>query len=188
MSEYIPLSFSINTERLLLCKPSLKDIPGIFEASQHEGFTDGMLWEPPKRPKELEAPLERNLENWRQNSAYAFSCYHQISKDFIGRVSIRPAGIESVWDIGFFVHPKFHNQGYVTEAVNAILDFGFTKLDAIAIEACHATWNKASRRVLEKLGMEFVEHIPNGFKKNGEWVEEDRLRILKEGWQQRSIT
>lgn len=69
----------------------------------------------------------------------------------------------------------------MTEAAVALVDFGFMQLGASAIQASHATWNGASRRVLEKAGLRFLRHVPEGFQKNGVWVAEDLLSITQEG-------
>ena len=46
----------------------------------------------------------------------------------------------------------------------------------------HALWNKASEKVLLRNGMIFERYVAEGFKKNGEWVEENLLVINREQW------
>ena len=70
----------------------------------------------------------------------------------------------------------------MTEAVKAVIDFGFRQLKAREVEACYALWNKASERVLQKNGMQFVRYLEQGFQKNGGWVAENLLAIRREGW------
>ena len=67
----------------------------------------------------------------------------------------------------------------MTEAARSVIDFGFERLDAKEISACHATWNQASRRVLQKIGMMFLRHLPQAFEKRGEWVAEDCYSISR---------
>jgi ribosomal-protein-alanine N-acetyltransferase len=74
----------------------------------------------------------------------------------------------------------------MTEAVCALTDFGFQSLHASAIQAAHATWNHASRRVLEKSGFQFVRHVSEGFQKHGRWVEENLFSITREEWNHRT--
>jgi ribosomal-protein-alanine N-acetyltransferase len=176
------LTLTLTTSRLKLRKPSPDDIPHIFEATRTAGFNDGMLWEPPTSAEDLLEPLARNLEQWRQGRAYTFSFVRTEDEAFIGRISLRQTDVKDVWDVGYFCHPKHQGQGYTTEALNAVLELGFSRLPATHIEAWHATWNVASKRVLEKLGMHFVEHLPRGFQKHGEWIAEDRLSISKTEW------
>ena len=67
----------------------------------------------------------------------------------------------------------------MSEALKAIIDFGFIRLEADEIEACHALWNKASEKVLQRNGMTFLEYIEKGFQKNGAWVPENLLEIRR---------
>jgi len=70
----------------------------------------------------------------------------------------------------------------MTEALKGVLKFGFEELSAVKIEACHALWNKASEKVLKRNGMMFERYLEQGFKKNGQWVEENLLVINREKW------
>lgn len=173
----------IETQRCRLRCVSLEDIPHIFSATRYEGFNDGMLWEPPTKEEELIEPYQRSIITWENGEAYTFTIESKDSKNFIGRISIRKAEISGVWNIGFWTHPIYQSQGYMTECAQAVLNFGFNELKAEKIEAFHALWNKASERVLQKIGMNYIEHVPQGFIKNGEWVEENRLEISRENWQ-----
>ena len=56
-------------------------------------------------------------------------------------------------EIWFKFDPAYWNKGYATEAVNAILEFGFNTLQLHRIEAGCATGNIGSIKVLEKVGM-----------------------------------
>lgn len=140
-----------------------------------------MLWDPPDSEEELREPLERNLKAWSAGQAFNFTIERREDREFVGRVSIRPTPDPEVWDIGFWTHPRLQRQGFMTEAAQAVVDFGFEKLGAKAIVARHATWNTASRRVLEHIGMREVGHMANGFKKRGAWVPEFLMRIEKCG-------
>jgi len=179
----LPKSYMIETQRCRLRCVSLEDIPHIFSATRYEGFNDGMLWEPPTKEEELIEPYQRSIITWENGEAYTFTIESKDSKNFIGRISIRKAEISGVWNIGFWTHPIYQSQGYMTECAQAVLNFGFNELKAEKIEAFHALWNKASERVLQKIGMNYIEHVPQGFIKNGEWVEENRLEISRENWQ-----
>ena len=69
----------------------------------------------------------------------------------------------------------------MTEAAAEILRFGFQQLGSRSIESKHVVGNAPSRRVLEKIGLRFVGHLPRGFQKNGEWLAEDRAVIFQRG-------
>jgi [ribosomal protein S5]-alanine N-acetyltransferase len=183
MRSSIPQTFTIETPRCLLSCPSAKDIPHIFAATRFAGFNDGMLWEPPATVGELEQPLQNNLLMWDAGTAYAFTISALSTEAFLGRIAIRQSTQIDVWDMGFWTHPIHQNRGYMTEAGRAILEFGFTHLEASSIGAGHAVWNKSSQRVLEKIGMEFISYNPQGFQKRGQWVENNRRCISKSSWE-----
>jgi len=65
----------------------------------------------------------------------------------------------------------------MTEAAQAVVDFGFSVLGAKGIEARHATWNLPSRKLLERIGMVEIEYVPQEFQKQGAWVAEYRMLI-----------
>ncbi len=178
----LPLSTQLTTERLLLRAPSRKDFPHIFSATRYAGFNDGMLWEPPTTIDELEVPLANGLQAWEEGIGYGFAFERKTDGQFLGRISIRQEREENVWSIGFWTHPSQQGQGYMQEAVQAILQLGFERLGAQRIEACHACWNKASERVLQKRGFRFLRYIEQGFQKQGVWVAENLLGVGRDDW------
>ena len=170
--------FQLITARCRLRHVSKADIPHIFSASQVTGFNDGMVWDPPAEPSELLESYQWYCEAWKKGTAYIFTIEsHQ--GDFIGRISIRSTETSGLWNLGFFTHPKQQRQGFMTEAVQRILSFSFEELAAEEIEACHASWNEASKRVLEKSDFIWREHLAEGFQKQGQWVPEERLSIKR---------
>lgn len=182
----IPPSFTLQTERFRLRIPSADDFPHIFSATRFPGFNDGMLWEPPAHMDELRAPLERNHQAWRDGTGYGFTVEEKESRRFLGRISIRPTDHPAVWNVGFWTHPAFQRLGIMTEALAAILSFGFNTLMAQRIEADYATWNKASEKVLARNGLQFVGYKEKGYQKKGKWVAENSVAIDKVDWLARS--
>lgn len=56
-------------------------------------------------------------------------------------------------EVWYKIHPKYWNNGYATEALKEVLNFGFNTLKLHRIEAGCAVANLASIKVLEKVGM-----------------------------------
>ena len=182
----LPLTYTIETPRCRLRAPAAADLPHIFEATRYPGFNEGMLWDPPDTPDELHEPFRRSLAAWQAAEAFSFSIDLRASGTFVGRISIRPTDEPHRWNIGFWLHPQHQGNGYMREAAAAILRFGFEMLGAEAIEACYATWNTPSERVLKAIGMTFETHLPHGFKKRGAWVAEHLMAISRQSWQRQS--
>ena len=68
--------------------------------------------------------------------------------------------IDNSVEIGYLVHPDYHNQGYMTEALAAVFPhlfkMGFREVFCGAFEH-----NKASLRVMEKAGMTLMARTDN---------------------------
>jgi RimJ/RimL family protein N-acetyltransferase len=77
----------------------------------------------------------------------------------------------------------YWGHGYATEAVLAILDFGFQKLGARRISAwCHAA-NLASGRVLAKAGLHLERRYQDIEPKSGQLTERLEYAVCLEQWQ-----
>ena len=68
-------------------------------------------------------------------------------------------------EIGYVLNPAYWGQGIAAEAVRAVLDVGFIKLNLHRIEARFMMGNDRSRRVMEKSGMTF-----EGFQRDAMYV------------------
>ena len=182
MEPVIPLDFTIDTARCRLRCTSAADIPTVFSATRFAGFNDGMQWEPPDSIDELEDPLQDHLADWAAGTTYCFTIANPTTDCLIGRIGIRKTARADVWNLGFWTHPEYQGQGYMTEAATATIEFGFEALGATRIEASYALWNQASQRTLARVGLRFTRYIPHAFQKKGRWIEANKMEITKREW------
>ncbi len=90
------------------------------------------------------------------------------------------------WEVGWAVHPDGWGKGYATEAAGRIMDWGFNEMNIHRIVAfCHVD-NKASIRVMEKLGMHQDGRLRETRWLNGEWWDEYVYSILEKEWRERN--
>ncbi len=89
------------------------------------------------------------------------------------------------WEIGWTVDPLLWGRGYATEAAQAMLGFAFGEEGAHRVVAfCNAN-NRASARVMEKLGMQRDGYLRETRWWNGAWADEFVYSILDHEWQDR---
>ena len=176
----------LQTKRCKLRIVRKEDISFIFSATRYKGFNDGMLWDAPENEAELIESYKNSFISWRNNKSYSFTICRKLDDEPLGRICIIKES-NKVWTIGFWLHPEKQGKGYMSEAVEAILELGFETLGAEIIEAYHALWNVKSEKVLKRVGMKFIEHIPQRFMKKGEWIEENKLAITKEEWKKLNL-
>ncbi|MGC2310220.1 MAG: GNAT family protein [Candidatus Babeliaceae bacterium] len=86
----------------------------------------------------------------------------------------------------YFVKPAYWNQGIATEAAQAVIDFAFNNLKLHRIEASVHPDNKASIRVLEKLGMQQEGYAKDYMFCNGKF-EDRKLYALVEGTYRKNV-
>ena len=58
-------------------------------------------------------------------------------------------------ELGYWIAIPHRNNGYMSEAVAAIIGYAFNSLSLVRVQAVHSVNNPASGRVLEKAGMRF---------------------------------
>lgn len=71
--------------------------------------------------------------------------------------------------LGYWVGQPFARQGYMREAIDALVQHAFTDLDLSRIEAACLPENAASRGVLEKAGFKYEGVAQSYLQINGRW-------------------
>ena len=74
----------------------------------------------------------------------------------IGMIELRHKNDKQDDHLGYWLAIPFHGKGYMSEAVQAVIDYGFTEQDFSEITASSHLDNIGSRRVQEKCGLRFL--------------------------------
>lgn len=110
------------------------------------------------------------LEAYLSYHLYGFGRWAVIRKEddaFLGWCGLKYLPEEDQYDIGYRFMQKYWNQGYATEAALPCLALGFEKFGMQTIVGRARKENLASIKVLEKIGLSFVED----YEEDGEsWV------------------
>lgn len=109
---------------------------------------------------------------------------HTPVQPLIGNCGIRlgVAGADHA-DLGYEINPVHWGKGYATEAARAMLDFGFRELGVQRIWAWCNAENRASSRVLEKLGMHLSRRITEDQYFKERWWDTLEYEILRPQWE-----
>lgn len=104
----------------------------------------------------LRAAYTEMLEGCLQHPAewewYAIWMIELKDGTHIGESCFKGLSENGIAEIGYGILDEYQNQGYATEAVEAILEWAFQDSRVTAIEAETEEGNIASKRVLEKCG------------------------------------
>ena len=99
-------------------------------------------------------PLFERLSKLSKDSARFVRCIDVDGQavGFLNDVEIKNGSIE----LGYVIHPDFHNRGYMTQALKAAIEELFARnYERVVCGAFEE--NKASQRVMEKAGMKKIE-------------------------------
>lgn len=103
------------------------------------------------------------------------------ANQFIGLIALQLLGLPKfrLADVWYKVHPAYWNKGFATEALKAMIAFGFNDLKLHRIEACCTVENKASISVLEKVGFEIEGIKKSSFPLQNKWLDVAMFSIIE---------
>jgi RimJ/RimL family protein N-acetyltransferase len=107
----------------------------------------------------LEILRSHPMADYKKHGFGRWACVHKESGEVIGFTGLKYLDERDEVDIGYRLLPKYWGAGLATEAASAALDFGFRSLQLKEIIGLAVPDNVASIRILEKLGMDFVEMV-----------------------------
>jgi RimJ/RimL family protein N-acetyltransferase len=104
----------------------------------------------------------------------------------VGVVELDPVDRETgVAELGTWIHPAHHRQGYASEAIELVVGYAFDELRMHKVSANAYARNEASRRMLESLG--FVEEgvgREDAFL-DGDYHDTHYFGVLESEWRER---
>ena len=98
--------------------------------------------------------IERKQQSAIAGSDFAFALTLKPERELIGVISLRPQHGHSA-EVGYWTGVPWWNQGYMSEALRAIIRHAFCDLGLQRVYASHFGGNLASGRVMQKAGMSY---------------------------------
>jgi len=143
----------IKTERLKLKSPQMDDGVGLTELINDKSVVKWLSDIPfPYTVRHAEKFIEQAQEKALKNESYNFMIFQ--NNKMIGGIGLTEFRERSC-QLGYWLGKKYWGNGFATEAVNGILDFGFNNLERKEIYAAYKLGNDGSKRVLKKCGFRF---------------------------------
>jgi len=170
----------IETTRLILNKPSLKDVPKIVEYAGSPAIAEMTLNLPhPYEEKDAIFWLNSANQGFKNKSQFTFAIRDGKSREFIGGIGLKVNQRYNIAEFGYWIAEPFWNLGYATEALEAVLKFGFEKLELNKIYATHLIENPASGKVMIKNGMIKEGELKDHIKKEGKYKSVIQYRLTR---------
>ena len=173
----------LETERLILQQLTLEDADFIFRHFSDSAVTQYLVDEPPvKEFTQAQAiiqfysePAGKTHNRWglvrRSDHQLIGTCgYHKWDKRYFRA------------EIGYDLSPDFWGQGYMTEALRAILQNGFERMGLNRIDALVYIENDRSVRLLQSLGFKQEGVLHEYFYLDGKFYDHYLLALLHKDW------
>lgn len=146
----------LTTPRLLLRALHPADLNDLFEYASDAEIDRFTPWEHYASLQEAQADLDRYLKQYETSGFGVWGIEHQADQKLIGITNFGMVQREDLRaEMGYTIARQYWGQGYATEAVRAVIQFGFERMGLVRIEAVVLPENLASSKVIRKAGMQF---------------------------------
>lgn len=173
----------LQSRNLLLREFTPEDFPAILEYEQRPE-THWFEREVPSEEgvrKRLEEILIWSREDPRSRYRFAVTLLPEIRVMGMLALTLNNTEIRE-WEIGWVLHSEHWGKGLAGEAANLVLDLAFGQLQAHRVVAfCNAN-NRASERVMEKIGMQPEARLRQTRWWHDGWCDELVYAILDQEW------
>lgn len=184
-------TYSLATVRLDILVPEQTDADGLYSligGGDRREVCANLIWDGPDSIVDILSWIERC-----QSEPYRDHGFHFVIRDrsgdisgtersAIGAIGTRPRDEPGRADVGYWLAKPYWGQGIMSEALEAVLDLGFTELDYYRMEAEVFTQNTRGRRLVERAGMTQEGTVRHAYRKYGEWVDAAMYAVLYEEW------
>jgi ribosomal-protein-alanine N-acetyltransferase len=151
---------TLETERLLLRPFTEDDAEALHEAVYSNA--DVMRYMPggiPRTLSQTQNVVDFFINHWELNGYGAWAVIQKSDQRFIGQCGLGFVSELQDVEVLYALAKDTWGHGLATEAAHASLRYGFSELQPGKIIALAAKENKASRRVMEKLGMTYRREV-----------------------------
>ena len=145
-------------------------------------------WEPTWPDTDLDRTafrtrLEAYARDLHIGEAWAFFIFRKSDDALVGAIRLFNVrrGVAESGVIGYWVGAPHARQGYMAQAVTAVIGFAFKDLGLHRLEAACMPENAASARLLLKSGFREEGYAPAYLKINGEWRDHRLFGLVAPG-------
>ncbi|WP_422365079.1 GNAT family N-acetyltransferase [Pelagibius sp.] len=181
-----PLSVRLEGPRVYLFPPRMADWKAWAELRE-ESRSFLVPWEPTWPHDALaRGAFRRRLkaysQEWRRGTGFSFLVFRLEDSALMGGVTLSNVrrGVAQAASMGYWIGERFAKQGYMTEAVAAVVEFAFEELGLHRIEAACLPHNDASQALLGKAGFRQEGYARQYLRINGKWQDHLLFEMLRD--------
>ena len=170
---------TIETTRLLLREWRPDDAEAMVAYARSPLVGPAAGWKPHESIDETREYLQHTSEK-----GDTWALVLKSENRVIGSVGLHDKGIPAAREIGYVMHPDYWGNGYMTEAVKAVLDFAFDELKLDIIHIAHFPENTRSRSVIQKCGFLYEGTLRRSYQIYDDSIKDEcRYSMTREEWE-----
>lgn len=183
------LDLTLKTDRLILRpfeKSDFDEVLDYYSLPDVQRYLDWKARDTSEAKAAFDA-MRKQTRLTRPGDILTFAVVRKADSTVMGHVSLKWTDATAAQaEIRFALGPAFRRKGYGSEAVRAVVSFGFDQHKFHRVFARTAGKNEASASLLKRLGMRLEAHYREHALFQGEWDEELHFAILDREWQRSS--
>ncbi len=145
------------TANLQLRKIQIEDVPALVQYANNKKISDHIVNIPhPYREPDAVFRIRYVVEGFKRKARYCFTIVLKERAELIGEASLHLENDGASAQLGYWIGEPFWNKGFATEAVGALLAFGFEQVNLQKVLASTYENNLASEKVMLKNGMKQI--------------------------------
>ena len=176
---------AIETTRLTLRPFAPADFGDLYAYQSRPDVARYLHWEARDHAQVREALVRQCDETSlrAEGDWLTFAVVWRAAGKVVGEVGLKLISWENrQGEIGFVFHPDYHGRGLATEAAEAMLVLGFGTIGWHRIIGCCDARNRASARLMERIGMRREARFVHNQIVKGQWADELVYAILDHEW------
>lgn len=147
----------LETKNLSMRRVTLDDAKALYESLNDENHLRYVPFKALKTVEEAQHFIQKKLLS-KQDYPCVLAICHNKTNEVIGLIAFVDYNKRlNEAEVGYVIHKDFTNQGYMSEALSAFIDYGFRFLDLKRIYGKSHPLNLASQKVMINAGMDFSE-------------------------------
>ncbi|PXV62059.1 ribosomal-protein-alanine N-acetyltransferase [Dysgonomonas alginatilytica] len=141
----------LHTERLSLIEIKQDHLNDLFQIFSNPEVTRFYNLLPFKEPKDAQKFIDWYQSRFTEGLAIRWGIALKGEQSIIGTIGFNNYTKHHRANIGYDLQKEYWNNGYITEALKAIISYGFKELEINRIEAEVMSGNESSEKALHKM-------------------------------------